>query len=149
MTVDEEEFISIRHSSAPNLKRYLPSILSVRKRHRGSRNRKHFKAQQNGIPKTFEFLIKAFDPLGEPVGPATLRELISIAIIGLFGEVGSKERFQWKLLGFAEKKRIARLRVVTPDIVSFRASLAILPLDQGRITILSEEKITEEEQNAV
>jgi hypothetical protein len=70
------------------------------------------------------------------LGPMRVRELIKVAVTSLFGEEASKDRFQWELISFDEREKVAKVSLVTCDYVGFAGALALLPSSEGRLRIL-------------
>ena len=129
------EFISIANYSNEGVEGDVEKLSAQRKRHRRSRR------LNVGTVKQTKLRIKGTVISNEQeiaLGPARLRESIALAVTSLFGEHGDNVRFKWDLLGYDQKTNVGELRITTSDLVGFRAALASLCVEHGRLQIVKE-----------
>jgi hypothetical protein len=69
------------------------------------------------------------------VSQARVKEFIDAAITQIFGEEGSKRRFEWRFLERTEKK-LSSISLKTADLPGFRAALALFCSEDARLLIV-------------
>ena len=131
--MDANDFLALpRDVSRDKAETVLP-LTTRRKRHRRSNK---IRTEQE---KEYQLHIQAsVDDNGQEliVGPARKKELVFIAIGSMYGEIESKRRFRYELVGYDKQNNFAIVRLKTPDYVSFAGALALLPVEEGRLRIL-------------
>lgn len=116
------------------LNRKHPALSHDRKRHRKHKRRSSKKNELQtvvytvvGFHSSEEFLAQ------DPVGPASLKELIDLAITSLYGEEGRREMLTYRIIEFNNKTGQASVEVTAYDVGTFTSALALMPSEDGRL----------------
>jgi hypothetical protein len=142
LPMDSQTIISILPSSSSSTQQiHVPLLSTQRKRHRHKKN--HVLLAKTRNLEKFHLKIKATNVSRDlqeevlPIKMMTLKELISTSVSGLFGENGSLERFGYEIKSLESETGLVELEVVTADVTAFCAALAMLPVSEGRLRVLS------------